>query len=433
MGLFGYSQVTNNFQNGNWVYYSNHCWGIGPNGSYFNTNVIPNANQGFNGTKTCQTDNLGQTTVARLESPWVNLSVGELKFDHAVPSFNGNRQLKVYSVNVSLNETLLFTHTYTNSSAVNTTLNNTITGVHKIRFVWTSSGGNSKGQIDNIVIPGVNVSDPSNNCDSYVPPVDTTFINYYPASDTSTLVFEDLWPNYGDYDMNDLVIGYKFKIVSYTINQVTDIYCTFIVRASGAGLQNGFGFQLPIDATDIINVNGVGDQDGYNISSNGTEIGNTMSTFIIYDDQHKFMSEWNTIKNGGICPQKTFNIHIQITPQTVSLQDLSIQDWNPFIVVGGIRGHEIHLSDYEPTTLMDLSIFGTGNDDSQPLQGKYYKSSTNLPWSLDIYGTFNYPSEKSDISDSYLHFQDWVLSGGVSFTDWWLNTSNGYRNNDLIY
>lgn len=433
VSFLGFSQtVTNNFEDGAWIYYYNRCWGIGPNSTYFGTKVNSAANQSFNQTSVCETDNMGQTPKCILESPWTSLSVGNITFDHATPAFDGTRTLKVYIFNNSTTH-LLWTYNYSNSTPNNAVVSNTYTGNWKVRWEWIGSGGNSRCQIDNIVIPGLNISDPSNNCEPYTPPVADTVYNYYPASDTSTLAFEDLWPSYGDYDMNDLVIDYKFKIKSFN-NYVTDVYATFIVRADGAGLYNGFGFQFPIQPSNIVSVNGCGSQNGYIMASNGTELGNTThATFIIFDDQYKFMSQWNTIKGGPTCPPFKFNIHIKFVANSTTLQHLLIQTWNPFIVKGGVRGQEVHLPDYTPTQLVDPSLFGTGNDDTQPNIGKYYKSTNNLPWALDIVGKFNYPTENSDISNAYLHFQEWVLSGGVNYKDWWSNKSSGYRNNDLIY
>jgi len=437
IGLFGYNQtVTNNFEDGNWLYYYNLCWGIGPNDPYFGTKVTANTNQGFNNTFVCETENMGSKTSCILESPWTNLSVGNITFDHAVPSFNGVRTLKVYIVDQNNTSTLLFTHNYSNSTPISSIVSNGTTGIYKVRWQWISDGkGNSRGQLDNIVIPGDNVSDPSNDCQVYVPPVPPdTIINYYPSTDTSTLAFEDLWPSYGDYDMNDLVMGYKFKILSNSQSYVYDVYVTFIVRAQGAGLSNGFGFQFPnVEPSLILSVNGVGDQSGYIINSNGTESGQSKATFIIFDNTHKFMSSWNTIKGQIPCPWKTFNVYIKFVNNSVSLQNLSIQSWNPFIVKNGIRGQEIHLPDYKPTDLVDISLFGTNDDDTRLEMNKYYKSKRNHPWALDIYGKFEYPIENSDVSKAYLHFGEWAESSGTVYQDWWLNTSSGYRNQSLIY
>lgn len=434
ISFLGFSQVTNNFEDGNWLYYYNLCWGIGPNSTYFGTKVTANANQGFNGTFVMETDNLGQTAICRLESPWIEINQGStISYTHAVPSFNGNRILYLNAIPHSGGNALLIKiHSYTNSTPIVENVNfGFASGKYKIQWLWQGSGGNSRAQLDNITINGTNVSDPSNNCNPFVPPPSDTIVNYYPASDTSTLAFEDLWPYYGDYDMNDLVVDYKFKIKSFN-GYVTSIDAVFIVRADGAGLHNGFGFQLPILSSDILNVTGVGAQNGYTITSNGTEFGQSKATFIIFDDQYKFMTAWNTVKGEPTCPPFKFNVHIKFNPNTVTLQQLSIQNWNPFIVAGGVRGMEVHLPNYLPTDLADPSIFNTG-DDNTIIGTKYYKSKTNLPWAIDIYGKFDYPVEKADISHAYLHFQDWIHSNGTQYQDWWLNTSSGYRDNNLIY
>ena len=199
-------------------------------------------------------------------------------------------------------------------------------------------------------------------------------------------------------------------------------------------MTNGFGFQLPnVNQTSISSVTGVGDQSGYSINTNGTENGNSKATIIIFDDTHKFMTSWNTVKGEIPCPWKTFNIHIKFVTSSVTLQQLNIQTWNPFMIKGGVRGQEIHLPNYKPTDLVDITLFGTGNDDTQPGINKYYKSTTNLPWAIDIYGKFYYPTETSDISSAYLHFGNWAESNGQLYQDWWLNTASGYRNENLIY
>jgi hypothetical protein len=52
------------------------------------------------------------------------------------------------------------------------------------------------------------------NLDAY--PLDPTraFNSYYPnETDFGSFAFEDLWPGYGDYDFNDFVVNFNYKIV----------------------------------------------------------------------------------------------------------------------------------------------------------------------------------------------------------------------------
>jgi len=76
--------------------------------------------------------------------------------------------------------------------------------------------------------------------DDYPLDAPRAFNNFYPVASSGTLAFEDLWPSMGDYDFNDLVLGYRFKTVTNATNQVVEIEKTFTVRANGANLRNGF-------------------------------------------------------------------------------------------------------------------------------------------------------------------------------------------------
>ena len=464
LGLTGFSQtVTNNFEGGNWNYYFNACWGIGPNSSFFGTKVTANSSQGFNGSFVCETDNLGQKPVCHLESPWINLVAGNISFDHVIPSFNGTRTLKVFAIKSGTNASTQLggTISYTNSTPISTSIPVNLTGIYKIQWQWEGSGGNSRGQLDNIKIPGTNVSNPSDDCNPVTPPPPDTdsdgvdnnedqyvveptkaYNIYYPASDTSTLAFEDHWPSYGDYDMNDMVMGYKFKIVTNGQNQVVEMFATLILRANGADNDNGFGFQLPnVKPASIVSVTGTGDQTGYSIGTNGTETGNpTKATFIVFGNAHQYMPDWNTLKKASKDPEHRFNLHIVFlsngTPGSngdVTLNNLNIAQWNPFIVVKGDRGREVHLPNHPPTELANPSYFGAADDNTNPGKGNYYKSKTNLPWALDFSGTFNYPIESQDINSCYHYFEKWVQSNGNQYTDWWSKNSSGYRDSSKIY
>ena len=263
--------------------------------------------------------------------------------------------------------------------------------------------------MDDVSFPGTYASDPSNNCaaivinpdsdgdgvpdneDDYPSDQYRAYNNFYPASGQATLAFEDLWPSDGDYDLNDVVIGYSFKTVTNASDNVVDLIGTFVLRASGAGLHNGFGFQLPdIDPSSIISTTGYNilPEAGYNIGSNGLETGQTHATIIVFDDFFRFVVP----SGGGVGvntsfgqvpePYDTIIVTMALmnngTPGSggvVSLTDLNIADFNPFILAGMERGKEVHLPNYEPTDKADPQYFGTLDDDSNPATGKYYKTA----------------------------------------------------------
>ena len=150
------------------------------------------------------------------------------------------------------------------------------------------------------------------------------------------------------------------------------------------------------------------------------------------------MTDIHTVSIGETDPTqpyvtpKTLTITINVTPDKYSYSDLDISNFNPFLIVNKVRGVEVHLPDFAPTSLANTSLFGTADDKSDPAQHKYYKNANNLPWALNFYEKFDYPKEKIDIIGVYLHFADWAKSGGTLFPDWYTNQP-GYRNAALIY
>ena len=63
---------------------------------------------------------------------------------------------------------------------------------------------------------------------------DRAFVNYYPAAGKGTLAYEDLWPGMGDFDMNDMVLNYRFKTITNSDNKVVEMEAEFTLLAFGA-------------------------------------------------------------------------------------------------------------------------------------------------------------------------------------------------------
>lgn len=275
-----------------------------------------------------------------------------------------------------------------------------------------------------------------NNSDAYPEDATKAFNSYYPSQGNyATIAFEDLWPSKGDYDFNDLVLDYNYNTITNADNKVVQLEGDFIVRANGAGFKNGFGFELGnILSSQVNSVSGSDLQEGYiGLNSNGTEAGQTNATIIVFDNaKNQNQGNWNTD------PTKTFvepteTIHIVVKFTTpISLDQFGLAPFNPFIIINKERGREVHLPNYQPTNLADLSYFGEFNDDSNLSSGKLYKTVGNLPWAINFPSKFDYPIEKASISTPYLKFISWVESSGALFPDWYIDLAT-YRNSDFIY
>jgi LruC domain-containing protein len=276
--------------------------------------------------------------------------------------------------------------------------------------------------------------------DSYPSDPARAFNNYFPSGSYASLAYEDLWPGLGDYDFNDLVLDYQFNTVTNGSNKVTEVLATFVLRAIGAGYQNGFGFQLP-GATLVnsdVTVTGYDIQESYiTLQSNGSEANQDKLTVIVFDNANKILVPTsgfgvNVHPNEPYVEPDTIKVTLAFTPGRYTIADLDLIHFNPFLIIDGQRGKEVHLPDYLPTSLADQSLFGTGEDDSQPSTGKYYKTKSNLPWAINIASSYQYTIESNQITNGYLHFANWAESSGTLYPDWFLDVA-GYRNNSAIY
>ena len=302
----------------------------------------------------------------------------------------------------------------------------------EIQFIYNNPGNTGITDSDG---DGVQDSD-----DDFPNDPARAFSNYMPAAGYGSLAFEDLWPGRGDYDFNDLILDYQFTTITNAQNKIAEIVGSFIVRAIGAGMNNGFGFQFPnnnIQESDIT-VSGYNIQYAYiTLNENGTEADQNKPTIIVFDNANNILQASsgfgvNVEPGAPYVEPDTVEVSLIITPNIYVLSDIDLINFNPFLIIDETRGKEVHLADYPPTNLVDESYFGTMHDDSNPNTGKYYKTENNLPWAIKISESFDYTVEKAQITHAYLKFYEWAESSGSLYSNWYQNES-GYRNDANIY
>lgn len=279
----------------------------------------------------------------------------------------------------------------------------------------------------------------SDENDEYPTDPKRAFNNYYPSKDGfATLAFEDLWPAKGDYDFNDLVIDYNYKYVTNGYNEVVSVDAKYKVKAVGASKANGFGVEFNTLPSNIINLTGQKfTENKLGLAANGVENNQSKAVVMVFDNALKVMEHKgtqagiNTISGEEYVTPAIFNIHFELKTLT-DTRSFGAAPFNPFIFVGGDRSKEVHLPNSAPTSLADVKLFGTYDDDSNVANSSYYISQKYLPWALNIPVQFDYPSEKQDITKTYLFFLNWANSKGSVYKDWYDKKDN-YRNNNNIY
>ena len=266
------------------------------------------------------------------------------------------------------------------------------------------------------------------------------YINYFPAEKTyGTLAYEDQWPTTGDYDLNDLVVNYHYKIISNAQNNIVEFYADYVPIAAGATYFNGFGVAFPFSPSTVKTVSGQSLKNNYiKQNSNGTEAGQTNTVIIPFDSHTNLIQNpgngaiLNTDMSKAKMTGDTAHIYMQFV-SPISKASFGNAPFNPFAISNQRRNHEVHLPGNLPTDLADKTLLGALQDASNISSNIYYVTKDNHPWALSFLNGFSYPIEGVDISKAYLHFLEWANSGGTIYTDWYSNTGSGYRNSANIY
>lgn len=262
-----------------------------------------------------------------------------------------------------------------------------------------------------------------------------------PLGTNYTYAIEDLWPSYGDYDFNDLVVTVNFipQIIGND-NKVHKLTINAELRALGANKSLAAALQfdnIPIEKVKNISYS-VLSSDGtvlknsspldgsvFEINSNGTEADQTKAVVPLFDNAHYLLEtsgETNTVIGGKKVEPKTVKIEIQFTTgnnNQVAQSDIDVKNLNFFIVTDKQKTNrtEVHLAGYNATDKVNKSLFGTGVDNSNG--NTKYLSKDHLVWGIMIPTIFNFPIESTDITKAYPEFKEWAISGGTTNTDWY--------------
>lgn len=249
---------------------------------------------------------------------------------------------------------------------------------------------------------------------------------------TYTYAMEDLWPNYGDYDMNDIVLAIKPKYTLSSASYVKSMTMDVTLKAIGATKSLAAAIQLDNIAKD--NVTGVTytakstNGSVFEVGSNMVEVGQTKAVIPLFDNAHGFLGNsgiTNTIKGGASASNKTVTITITFKENTVVPANISeIQSLNFFIVTDQKKTSrtEVHLRGFKATDHVNKSLFGTGVDNSST---KSYSSIDNLVWGMIIPTDFSYPTETTNIQTAYPNFKNWAISDGQNNQDWYITPASG--------
>jgi LruC domain-containing protein len=470
------AQVTMGFEP-NSLPISKSCWAWGSMTGYYSASTIISGS--LSARTIPLTSNLPTSTY--IKSPWLKPGIGNITFKVRLDGNSATSRsirLRFIPYNALATGTIKeglaisdsFTYTFAapisgagsdNIRNVSFTIPSSIANtnnVYKVMISFLGVGGTGRSIVDDISIPGTYWANPSNNClpqsiivdadtdgvadadDAYPNDATRAYNNFYPAAGFGTLMYEDLWPATGDYDFNDLVIDYRYNLVTNAANKVVEMKGQYVTRAIGASFHNGFAFQLdnlPVAKVTAVSGAKYHGATWFENSANGTEGGQTNVNVIVFDDAQKVLpspggSGSNTIPANPRVPLDTSSVTVTFTNTSGQMIALSDVNFNPYIIIDQVRGKELHLPNYLPSAKVNSNFFGQLQDNSIPASGKYYKTKDNLPWALNVTSSIPYTHTTHDFVTAYLKFADWAQSNGTLYTDWYQN-SPGFRDTGKLF
>lgn len=228
-----------------------------------------------------------------------------------------------------------------------------------------------------------------------------------------TFAFEDLWPSQGDYDMNDVMARYSYGKTFDINNKIYSETFVFKTFANVAANTNGLAFKLTTNGTVSSATFAVCKVGETEFKEEPLQYEQADNVYILTD---------NVKGNLGEEYKVTVN-YAEGSPATKQ------SDVEAFIFKNEDSGKrwEVHLPKYKPTSKVESSYFGKGDDASKPEQGIYYVRNGSYPFAIFLSGAneedlsrlLDGSNERVAIDKLYDGYSGWVESNGTQNKDWY--------------
>ena len=245
-----------------------------------------------------------------------------------------------------------------------------------------------------------------------------------------TLAFEDIWPDGGDYDMNDVVIVSRIdRMMSKDGGKVSALTINWELRAAGTTYDIAGAVQMDkVQTSDVAGV--VSSHEGFGsgaFASRGLDADSPCAVIPFFNRTEELLSASNTWKGQPAAAIRKHTTTVTFS-QPVDIASVLDSEMN-FFIAPKQRTSEIHMPGYAPTA---SGIIGKGSFlPSDPYkffvtEGDQTKNNSMM-WALMIPGEFRYPAERNDIRGVYEYFMAWASSNGAEHAEWYLESADAGR------
>lgn len=233
-------------------------------------------------------------------------------------------------------------------------------------------------------------------------PEDIVTIQYTTQHSLQTYAFEDIWPNGGDYDLNDVIVEHRRGVTFNQKNFVSEVADTFVAvqPRNSAYCRNAFAVQYAPDLRGTIT-----------IPLQSTDEQETHSV-VLFPHAEQAMGKTFVIRR-----QFTNSLSSGVTKALFDSEDI-----NPFIIVDYVAGQpnrtEVHLPKHQATSMADPEQIGSLDD-------AYYLNKDNRhPFAIKLPIVGWRPVTETvtigSTNNSYPLYNKWVDSGCTAEKDWYL-------------
>ena len=248
-----------------------------------------------------------------------------------------------------------------------------------------------------------------------------------------TLLFEDMWPAYGDYDFNDAVINYKVQLYLNERNLVDAMLIGVRVKAIGGSMP--YDLYLMLHGVYASEIEEIVPYDSHNAPEGARMVA-------VGTAQEAAAFKFENIRSNPNRPEGSTYLN---TDRGYELSDDDLVDIsyavyfsNPIssnyltfdtfdFYLGRVRETdgrriEIHMGGFKPSleARADYEAIREGNPYIGNASRPYY-SNDNLVWAVHVPQDVRHGYERVDFLETYPQFKTWAQSGGTLAQDWYLH------------
>ncbi len=251
----------------------------------------------------------------------------------------------------------------------------------------------------------------------------------FPNTGVALIAFEDLYPRPGDADFNDVVIKVENEEDLNTEGNIVRIRGKYKFLARGAGYKHKLFVNLPNTGATITQK--IYDGNQTLIKNISTHVDN-LGLFPLFLKDSTFFA--NPSRNSN----QVYNTH-ELCAYNSRPTDSYRECYSSEFEI--IFDQSVNKSTNKLYAPYDIFIFVMNTNHEIHFPSLYFDSNNrdrylddyDFPWAVLIPSEWNWPYDGKYVTTGYPCFDEWYLSGGVNYTDWYLRTNSDSRTNLYNY